>query len=180
MPNRRDALCAAAEIVLAVEAAAKSTGSIDSVATVGLCHVFPGAVNIIPSRVQLEIDIRDTDEARRDSMLHAIMDSCHSLSQRRQVSAQVEILNSDAPAACDTTVVEALANACDIQRLPYQRMVSRAYHDSSFMARIAPTAMLFIPCRGGVSHRPDEYASPEAISNGALILAQALASLSKF
>ena len=179
MPNRRDALCAAAEIVLAVEAAAKSSGSIDSVATVGLCNVFPGAVNIIPSRVQLEIDIRDTDLERRDLMLDAIMDSCHSLSRRRRVSAQVEILNSDAPAACDPTVVEALADACDIQNLPYQRMVSRAYHDSSFMARIAPTAMLFIPCRGGISHRPDEYASPEAIANGTLILAHALASLSQ-
>jgi ureidoglycolate amidohydrolase len=178
MPNRRDALCAAAEIVLAVEEAAKSSGSIDSVATVGLCNVFPGAVNIIPSRVQLEIDIRDIHQARRDSMLRAIMDSCESLSRRRQVSAQVEILNSDAPAACDSTVVEALAAACDIQHLPYQRMVSRAYHDSLFMARIAPTAMLFIPCRGGFSHRPDEYASPEAIANGTLILAQALASLS--
>ena len=179
MPSRRDALCAASEIVLAVEEAAKSSGSIDSVATVGICNVFPGAVNIIPSRVQLEIDIRDTDLARRDLMLHAIMDSCHSLSERRRVSAQVEILNSDAPAACDSNVVEALVNACEIQHLPYQRMVSRAYHDSSFMARIAPTAMLFIPCRGGFSHRPDEYASPEAIANGTLILAHALASLSQ-
>ena len=179
MPNRRDALCAAAEIVLAVEEAAKSTGSIDSVATVGICNVFPGAVNIIPSRVQLEIDIRDTDQARRDSMLHTVMDSSQSLSGRRQVSAQVEILNSDAPAACDSTIVEALAKACDIEHLLYQRMVSRAYHDSLFMARIAPAGMVFIPCRGGFSHRPDEYASPEAIANGALILARALASLSR-
>jgi N-carbamoyl-L-amino-acid hydrolase len=58
-------------------------------------------------------------------------------------------------------------------------MVSRAYHDSLFMARIASTAMLFIPCRGGVSHRPDEYASPEAISNGALVLAEALRELAE-
>jgi N-carbamoyl-L-amino-acid hydrolase len=57
--------------------------------------------------------------------------------------------------------------------------VSRAYHDSLFMSRIAPMAMLFIPCRGGVSHRPDEYASPEAIANGALVLAEALAALAE-
>ncbi len=56
-------------------------------------------------------------------------------------------------------------------------MISRAYHDSLFMSRIAPTAMLFIPCRGGVSHRPDEYASPEAIAQGTLVLAEALAQL---
>ena len=54
-------------------------------------------------------------------------------------------------------------------------MISRAYHDSLFMSRIAPTAMIFIPCRGGVSHRPDEYASPEAIANGAAVLADTLA-----
>ena len=57
-------------------------------------------------------------------------------------------------------------------------MVSRAYHDSLFMSRIVPVAMLFIPCRGGVSHRPDEYSAPEAIAEGALVLAEALAGLS--
>ena len=56
-------------------------------------------------------------------------------------------------------------------------MVSRAYHDSLFMSRIAPTAMLFIPCRGGVSHRPDEYAAPEDIASGARVLADAIALL---
>jgi acetylornithine deacetylase/succinyl-diaminopimelate desuccinylase-like protein len=58
-----------------------------------------------------------------------------------------------------------------------KRMVSRAYHDSLFMARIAPIAMLFIPCRGGVSHRPDEYASPEWIAGGVDVLARTLARL---
>jgi N-carbamoyl-L-amino-acid hydrolase len=59
----------------------------------------------------------------------------------------------------------------------YKRMVSRAYHDSLFMARIAPVAMLFIPCRGGVSHRPDEYARPEWIGSGVHVLARTLAGL---
>jgi N-carbamoyl-L-amino-acid hydrolase len=57
-------------------------------------------------------------------------------------------------------------------------MVSRAYHDSLFMARICPTAMIFIPCRGGVSHRPDEYAAPEHIAHGIAVLARSLAALS--
>jgi hypothetical protein len=60
---------------------------------------------------------------------------------------------------------------------PFDRMVSRAYHDSLFMSRLAPTAMVFIPCRGGVSHRPDEYASPDAIAQGTLVLAETLAHL---
>ena len=58
-------------------------------------------------------------------------------------------------------------------------MISRAYHDSLFMSLIAPAAMLFIPCRGGVSHRPDEYSSPEAIAHGTLVLAEALAQLAE-
>ena len=62
--------------------------------------------------------------------------------------------------------MDALTQACKTHRLAFERLISRAYHDSLFMSRIAPTAMLFIPCRGGVSHRPDEYASPEAIAQG--------------
>jgi N-carbamoyl-L-amino-acid hydrolase len=74
-------------------------------------------------------------------------------------------------------VVESLTRACATHRFGFQTMVSRAYHDSLFMSRVAPTAMLFIPCRGGVSHRPDEYASPEAIAHGVLALSEALADL---
>ena len=72
MPDRRDAFVAAAEIALAVELAAKSTGAIDTVATVGICEVFPGAVNSIPSRVHMMADVRDIDLARRDAVLAAI------------------------------------------------------------------------------------------------------------
>jgi ureidoglycolate amidohydrolase len=178
MPDRHDAFCAAAELALAVEATARSTGASDTVATIGICEVFPGAVNSIPSRVRVTLDVRDTDHARRDGVLASIRDCCEAIVHRRGVRIQSEVLNADAPATCDPGLVDTLAHACDLHGLGYLRMVSRAYHDSLFMARIAPVAMLFIPCRGGVSHRPDEYASPEAIANGALVLAESLAELS--
>lgn len=177
MPARRDALCAAAEVVLAVEAAARSTGVTDTVGTVGVCDVFPSAINSIPSRVKLEIDIRDTDEARRDGVLERVLKAAAEVAAQRNVSIKTEIINVDAPALCDPTVVAALERAAAVYSLPCQRMVSRAYHDSLFMARVAPTAMLFIPCRGGVSHRPDEYAEPEGIAAGTLVLAEALREL---
>jgi len=177
MPDRHDAFTAAAEIALMVETGARSTGSIDSVGTVGVCEVFPGAVNSIPSRVRMEIDVRDTDEARRDSVLRIIEKACAEIAVRRGVRINLELVNADPPANCAPLVVDALVEACKTQGLPCERMISRAYHDSLFMSRIAPTAMLFIPCRGGVSHRPDEYSSPEAIAQGALVLAQALAQL---
>jgi N-carbamoyl-L-amino-acid hydrolase len=166
MPDRKDAFLAAAEISLAVERSVLATGSVDTVGTVGVCDVFPGAVNSIPSRARIEVDVRDIDEARRDSVLAKIRSACEEIG-----------VNADPPAQCASSVVDALVSACDAHGFAYDRMISRAYHDSLFMSRMAPAGMLFIPCRGGVSHRPDEYASPEAIAQGTLVLAEALAHL---
>ncbi len=179
MPGRRDSFCAAAEIVLGVEAAAKSSGSADTVATVGTCEVFPGAVNSIPSLVRLDIDVRDVDGARRDAVLVASTQIARDVAARRGVTVQIEVVNQDAPATSNPSIVGALTRACEAHSIASERMVSRAYHDSLFMAQIAPTAMLFIPCRSGISHRPDEYASPEDIAKGTLVLAHALASLAE-
>lgn len=179
MPDRHDALCAAAELILAIEHAARHSGSTDTVATVGMCDVFPGAVNSIPSNVRLSVDIRDTDLARRDSVMTDMELVSEEIAARRGVKIQIELLNADAPADCDPLVVEALSHACQKHQLSFQLMISRAYHDSLFISRIAPTAMLFIPCRNGYSHRPDEYASIEDITRGSLVLAETLASLSE-
>jgi ureidoglycolate amidohydrolase len=179
MPGRKDALVAAGELILAVESAAKSTGVIDTVATVGVCEVFPGAVNSIPSRVRMETDIRDIDGPRRDSVLTAIAAACADITNRRGVVITTNLVNADPPTTCDPAILAALeASAVDSGRT-FKRMVARAYHDSSFVACIAPVAMLFIPCRGGVSHRPDEYASPEWIAGGVDVLARTLARLAE-
>jgi ureidoglycolate amidohydrolase len=178
MPDRHDALCAAAELILAIESAARTTGAIETVATVGICEVFPGAVNSIPSRIRLSVDIRDTDLQRRDTVMRMIETTCDSVSAKRQVSIHSELLNADAPADCAPPLVEALSHSCRKHDLKFLPMVSRAYHDSLFIARIAPVAMLFIPCRNGYSHRPDEYASTDDIVRGTLVLAETLAALS--
>jgi ureidoglycolate amidohydrolase len=179
MPDRRDAFLAAAEIALAVESAARGTRSADSVATTGVCNVFPGAVNSIPSRAVLEIDVRDIDLARRDGMLSAIRAACETVAAKRHVRVEVELINADAPAQASPLITEALSASCRALGIEFMPMVSRAYHDSLFMSRIAPTGMLFIPCRNGVSHRPDEYAAPEDIKRGVQVLASALAQLAQ-
>jgi ureidoglycolate amidohydrolase len=179
MPDRRDALCAAAEMILAIEHAARASGAIDTVATVGICEVFPGAVNSIPSRVRLSADIRDTDLKRRDEVMQKIETAAQAIAAKREVSISKELLNADAPAHCAPAVIEALSQSCRKHHLDFLPVVSRAYHDSLFISRIAPTAMLFIPCRNGYSHRPDEYASPEGIARGTLVLAETLAALSQ-
>ncbi|MGA3031843.1 MAG: M20 family metallo-hydrolase [Terracidiphilus sp.] len=177
MPGRRDALAAASELVLALEAAAKSTGAIDTVGTVGVCEVFPGAVNSIPSRVTMTTDVRDIDAARRDGVLAALAQAALDLSERRGVRIITELINADPPTSCDAAILSALEASAVAAGKTYKRMVSRAYHDSSLVSCIAPTAMLFIPCRGGVSHRPDEYASPEWIGSGVHVLSRTLAVL---
>ena len=178
MPDRRDALCAAAELILAIEREALSSGAPDTVATVGICEAFPGAVNSIPSQVRLSLDVRDTDLQRRDLVLHNIDAASQTIAAKRQVAINHHLLNADAPAECSSEIRAALMRSANKHNLPFIPMVSRAYHDSLFMARIAPVAMLFIPCRNGYSHRPDEYASPEHMSAGVTVLAETLAALS--
>lgn len=187
MPDRRDALCAAAEMILSVErhalaanACAKAEGQsgVDTVATVGMVSVHPGAVNSVPSRVQFTLDIRDTDVSRRNALMGALHLDIREVEQRRGVRVTEELINADAPAHSDLRIIAALEQACEEEGASFRRMVSRAYHDTNFIAPIAPVAMLFIPCRNGVSHRPDEYATPEAIALGTRVLARTLAKLS--
>lgn len=179
MADRRDALCAAAELILAIENVTKTSGTIDTVATVGICEVFPGAVNSIPSRVHLSVDLRDTRLERRDAVFGRIQAAREAIAAKRQVSIEETLLNADPPAECAPEIIEALSDSCAKSKQRFLLMVSRAYHDSLFISRIAPVAMLFIPCRNGYSHRPDEFAAPEDMARGVMILAETLARLAE-
>ena len=175
MPGRRDALLAGAEIALAVERAVTSSGSPDTVGTTGIFRIEPGAVNSVPCHALLEIDVRDTKVAARDAALVQIETAAVEICQRRGVVLQTDRLNVDPPAVCDASLVELVAGACRQLGVSHIKMISRAYHDTLFMAQICPSTMIFIPCRGGVSHRPDEFSSPEQIEAGVRVLAQTLA-----
>jgi N-carbamoyl-L-amino-acid hydrolase len=177
MPDRRDALCAAAELILSIEKHALATRAIDTVATVGICDVYPGAVNSVPSRVTLQVDVRDTDPVRREGVMNAVRSDIASIAVRREVRIAEEFVNADPPAISSPHIVSVLDEVCAGLGITPKHMVSRAYHDSSFMACIAPISMIFIPCRNGVSHRPDEYAAPADIERGARVLAAALGKL---
>jgi N-carbamoyl-L-amino-acid hydrolase len=177
MPDRRDALCAAAQGVLAVERAATSSGSSDTVATTGTCRVHPGAINSIPDQVTVEIDIRDIDLDRRDRVMAGICGAIGEIARGRRVEALVERLNADPPAGMAAAVVAAIRAACSELGLASLPIISRAYHDSLFIARLAPTGMIFIPCRDGISHRPEESSAPQEIARGIAVLARVLARL---
>src|SRR5262249_27849089 len=130
MPDRHDAFLGAAEIALGVESAAKSTGAVDTVGTIGVCDIFPSAVNSIPSRVRIELDVRDIDGSRRDSVLRKIEEVAIEATSRRGLALRIEPLNADPPAQCSSEIVNTLARACDTHGLSHMRMISRAYHDS--------------------------------------------------
>jgi N-carbamoyl-L-amino-acid hydrolase len=177
MPARHDAMLAGAEIALAVERAVLASGSPDTVGTVGVFRIEPGAVNSVPFKAYLEIDLRD---ARLDSRAKAFAElkkAAEEACKRRGVRMEFEEINADPPAAGDPKTVEIAEKVCAQLGLKSLRMVSRAYHDSLFMARVSPTTMIFIPCRNGWSHRPEEFASTEHIASGAEVLAHTMARL---
>jgi N-carbamoyl-L-amino-acid hydrolase len=177
MPDRHDPLLAASRLSLEVEAAALELGGRETVGTVGVLDVYPRAVNSIPRDAMLEIDVRDMDGPRRDRVLKRIRESADRFGRERGVSATIEEINADPPAICDQRIIAAIEQSATDAGHKCQRMISRAYHDSTFMSLVAPIGMIFIPCRAGISHHPDEYASPEAIQAGIETLAGALAQL---
>jgi ureidoglycolate amidohydrolase len=177
MPVRHDAMLAGAEIALAVEAAAKSSGSHDTVGTVGVFRIEPGAVNSVPFRAYLEIDLRDSRLDTRAKALAEIRGAADQACLRRGVRMEFEEINADPPAAGDPKTVGIAEKVCAELGLRSLRMVSRAYHDSLFMARVSPTTMIFIPCRNGWSHRPEEYSTLEHIRSGTEVLAHTMARL---
>jgi ureidoglycolate amidohydrolase len=170
MPGRRDALLAASEIALAVEKAALESGCPDTVATTGVLTIEPGAINSIPCRALMEIDLRDTDVKTRLKAFDEIQQAAEGICARRQIELQFEPINSDPPAICDPELVELILREAETNKLSARRQISRAYHDSLFMALLCPTAMIFIPCRNGYSHRPDEFSTPEQIAAGVQVL----------
>lgn len=177
MPQRRDPLLAAASLALEVEAAVLASGGADTVGTVGVLDVHPRSVNSIAREVLVEIDVRDIDGPRRDQALDRIRRSAEQFGRQRNTPATVETINADPPAICDAEVIDAIEAASRAAGLANQRMISRAYHDTTFMSLVCPTSMVFIPCREGISHRPEEYATPEAIGGGVEVLARTLLTL---
>lgn len=168
MNMRRDAAAAGAEIVLAVEEI--GAGKPDLVATVGRFEIRNSAVNVVPGNATLAIDVRSSRDEDRTAAVEKIAARVQNIALRRSVKADMNI-NYDMPAApCDPAMMDALERA--LERCGHEafRLPSGAGHDAmSFRGRM-PHAMLFVRCRGGVSHRPDEFASEADIASALAVL----------
>jgi allantoate deiminase len=160
MDLRRDALAGAAEMITGVERIAREYSADNMVATVGRIEALPGAVNIIPNRVALTVDLRAmADRARQDAVAQ-FGRNARDIATARALKVDIELFHDVATAACDASLQILLTEAAaDLGHKPVQ-LPSGAGHDAQIMTRLCPSAMLFVRCRAGISHNPAEYASP--------------------
>jgi allantoate deiminase len=154
MRSRQDALCAAAEIVLAVEADALLTEGL--IATVGRGTIVPNVGNVIPGEVALTFDVRHSDDAVKAAAVARLQERAREVGERRGVTVAWETLQEHAAVPCSPRLVEHLAGAVEAAGVPVRLMPSGAGHDTVSMAHLTEVAMLFVRCRGGISHHPDE------------------------
>jgi allantoate deiminase len=172
MDLRRDALAAAAEWILAVEALGRSTDGL--VATVGDARVRPGAGNVIPGYVELSLDVRHARDDERETAVAALRERARAIAAARGLTAAVEVVQATAAVACDPALRDALAaavTACGHREL---RLASGAGHDAAVMAALGPVAMLFVRCAGGVSHNPAESVAHADVAAAIEVMARFL------
>jgi ureidoglycolate amidohydrolase len=177
MGLRRDALAGAAEAMVALERAARESPSGTTVGTVGVLRARPGAINVVPGEVELDVDVRDSDLAAREQVVQAIVAAAREIGERRDLEVEVTPIVEDVPVTCDPGVVAAAQEACRELNLSLRLMTSGAYHDAMIMGRRVPVGMIFVPSAGGVSHHPDEYTPPEDLERGVQVLAGTLSRL---
>jgi allantoate deiminase len=164
MRLRRDALTAAAEMALAVETRARSEA--DLVATVGRFDVWPDATNVIPGHVQFSIDVRAPDDARRGAALADLEARISAIAAARGVSVSVAKPHEANAYVCDLSIVAGLKKAVEAVGVPPRLLPSGAGHDTMAMGKLCPAGMLFVRCKGGVSHNPLESITVEDCAVG--------------
>jgi allantoate deiminase len=162
MALRHDALCAAAEFVLAVEALGRSTQGL--VATVGQVSVQPGASNVIPGQVTLSLDVRHQDDTVREQACRQLEAQAREISQARGVSCNWQLLQEHHAVPCAPQLTQLLAQAIEELGYPLVSLPSGAGHDAAVIAELTDIAMLFVRCRGGISHNPAESVTQEDVA----------------
>jgi allantoate deiminase len=177
MQGRRDALAAASEFVLAVEADAGEHDGV--VATVGQVTVHPGASNVIPGAVELSLDVRHADESVRKGHTHRILDRADEIAARRGVKTSIQLQADNASVQCAPRLVSLMANAIEAEGLEVVQLASGAGHDAVPMSELADVAMLFVRCKGGISHNPAESVTTEDVSATISVLGRFLELLAK-
>ena len=173
MEARRDALAGAARIVAAAERIARARGP-DGRATVGEFRAFPNSRNTVPGRVALGVDLRHPDAAALDAMAVELEAALAALRRKRSLEARMTEIWRSPPIAFDAGCMDAVRRAADSLGAASRRIVSGAGHDAGSLARVCPVGMIFVPCRGGVSHNEAESMTADHAALGAEVLLRAI------
>ncbi|AOT69859.1 Zn-dependent hydrolase [Geosporobacter ferrireducens] len=179
MKMRKDALTAAAEIILEIEKKGIEESVHQTVTTTGICRVFPGAMNVVPGEVDLYVDIRGIDIM---SMMRAVTDivqKVEEICKKRQVQQIVKIISQEKPVLLNKRMMEAVKENCRRLGLSHKQMASGAGHDAMNIAKILPTALIFVPCVDGISHNKKERVEARDIENGLSLLYETILTLAQ-
>ena len=168
MNLRRDALAAAAECVLAVERVAR--GNPELVGTVGRIEAKPGAINVIPGEVTFTIDVRAPKDSLRKHAVAAIRAEVEKIAKARQLAADIESLQEFGSSTCAPWLMDQMDRAVKRKGFPVRRLPSGAGHDGMALAAITDICMLFVRCKGGISHNPLESITREDAAAGVTVL----------
>jgi allantoate deiminase len=175
MVLRRDALVGAAALVSEVDRMARATAGL--LGTVGTLALAPGAVNAVPREVRMSVELRAPDDAVREAVGEALTAFARQTAAARGLTLEMQRSYAQAATPCDARLSDRLAEAVTATTgKAAPRLPSGATHDASAMADLCPVAMLFVRCRDGVSHRPDEFAAPQDMAAAVAALASFLAS----
>lgn len=174
MEGRHDALVSAAKIVLAVRDIAMEQAHCGTVGTVGVLQIEPSAINVIPGKVEMWVDIRGVDQDSIIECIQNLKDFVSTLAEEEETPVAIDVLSSERPVALNPSITTELEKICRQQKISCRRITSGAGHDAMNMAKITSTGMIFIPCKNGVSHIPEESAKIEDILTGVDVLTQFL------
>jgi beta-ureidopropionase / N-carbamoyl-L-amino-acid hydrolase len=173
MSTRRDALVGAARVIDAVNAIGLAHAPL-ACATVGLLEVFPNSRNTIPGRVFFAVDLRHPDDATLSRMDGELRAAIAKVAEELKLETELEEIWYSPPVPFDRECVAAVRKAAEARGLPHRDIVSGAGHDACYIARVAPTSMVFIPCEDGISHNEIENATPEHVAAGCQVLLDAM------
>lgn len=173
MTYRRDALYAAVRMIGGILDSAKNCGD-PLVATIGHIEVRPNMGNVVPGEVEFSLDVRHTDDEFINTFTSRMMTFMEKTAESFDVEISIHMWMQEPPVPMDPKLVDCLAGVCRQKEVPNKIMHSGAGHDSQLIAKKIPTAMIFVPSQGGISHNPDEYTKPEYLARGIEVLADAI------
>lgn len=178
MYERRDAFAAACEMSLLLEKLARECKSEYNTATIGKVAVVPDAENVIPGKTIFSVDIRDCNMDTKQQLISDMINGFNEIAKKRNVDVNITEENNDMPLTCSTQITDIIRETCSEDGMSYQELISGPYHDTLFIGRFAPAAMIFVPSKNGISHSPEEYTSYEQLAKGTQVLADVLFKLS--